>query len=88
MLQAHSKRSGRTGAVSHDDLTRIVGDIDQRKALQILALNPTVADLEEAAIWAAGNGDVLGKRGRPLGVVAANIFDILTANEEEPPPAR
>ncbi len=69
-----------------DELKSIVGDIDEAKVIEILKLNPTVAELEEAAVWAAGDGDVLDKEGRPLTGIAAQIFDILTADEEEPPP--
>jgi hypothetical protein len=75
-------------AATHDDLLRIVGDIDEREALEILALNPTIAEIEEAAVWAVGDGDVLAKTGRPLTGIAAEIFEILTADEEEPPPIR
>ena len=76
-------------AAMHDDLLRIVGDIDERKALDILALSPTVAEIEEAAVWAVGNGDVLAKTGHPLTGISAEIFEILTADEEEePPPTR
>ncbi len=73
-------------AAAHDDLRRIVGDIDERKALEILALRPTLAEVEEAAAWAAGDGDILAKSGRPLTGIAAEVFEILTADEEEPPP--
>ena len=82
--------TGTQGATaSRDDLLSIVGHIDERKVLDILALRPTIAEIEEAAVWATGNGDVLGKAGRPLSGTAADIFDILTADEEEePPPVR
>lgn len=73
-------------AIRADELKSIVGDIDEAKVIEILKLNPSVAELEEAAVWAAGDGDVLDKQGRPLTGTAALIFDILTADEEEPPP--
>lgn len=68
------------------DVRRVVGDIDDGKALEILALQPTTEELEEAVTWALGNGDLLGKKGHSLSGKAAMIFDILTAEEEEPPP--
>ena len=73
-------------AVMHDELLRIVGDIDERKALDILALSPTVAEIEEAAVWATGDGDILAKTGHPLTGISAEIFEILTADEEEEEP--
>jgi len=73
---------------TRDNLLSIVGHIDERKVLDILALHPTIAEIEEAAIWATGNGDVLAKGGRPLSGVPADIFEILTFGEEEEPPVR
>lgn len=73
--------------ITQEDLKAVLGDIDNDKVLQILALDPTPAELEEAAIWAVGDGDVLAKSGKPLTGKAAEILDILTADEEEPPPS-
>lgn len=74
-----------SAVVSHDDLLRIVGDIDDSKLLAILDLQPTVAEVEEAAIWFTGGGDVLDRSGHPLTGVVASIFEILNSEEEEPP---
>ena len=70
------------------DLHQIRGDMDDSTAVDILALHPSVAQLEEARVWLNGGGDVLGKEHRPLDGVVAKIFDMLTADEEEPPPTR
>ncbi len=66
-----------------DDVRRIVGELDDAKAVAILALRPTITELEQAALWAVGSGDVLAKQGQPLTGVAAAIFDLLTADEDE-----
>ena len=71
---------------TRDDLLRLVGDVDERKVLDILALRPTVAEIEEVAVWAAGDGDVLAKGGHSPSRTAAEVLDILTADEEEEPP--
>jgi hypothetical protein len=76
----------RAPALTPDEVRQILGDIDDAKLIDILALRPTVAELEEAAVWATGNGDILGKEGKPLAGIAAAIVDILTADEEEEPP--
>ena len=73
---------------ARDDLLQLVADVDERNALDILALRPTVAEIEEMAVWAAGDGDVLAKGGNSLSGTAAEVLDILTADEEEPPPIR
>jgi hypothetical protein len=72
-------------SVDRDDVIHILGGIDEDMIIGILALNPTFDDLEQAAIWAAGDGDVLARQGHPVTGVVADIVDILTANEEEPP---
>jgi hypothetical protein len=74
--------------VSRNDMTRLFGDVEDAKLIDILALKPTLAEVEEAALWVAGDGDVLAKSGRPLAGVVANIVDILTADEEEPHPVQ
>lgn len=70
------------------DLHQILGDMDDSTALAILGLHPSVAQIEEARIWLNGAGDVLGKEGRPLDGVVAQIFDMLRVEEEEPSPTR
>jgi hypothetical protein len=47
-----------------------------------------LAELEEAAVWATGNGDILAKEGPPLSDKVARIVEIVTADEDEPPPVR
>jgi hypothetical protein len=34
----------------HADLKRVLHDLDDASALEILALSPTIADIEEAAV--------------------------------------
>ena len=88
MPRPQSITDARSAAAMHDDLLQIVGDIDERMALDILALCPTVAEIEEAAMWVSGQGDVLAKTGHPLAGIPAEIFEILTADEEEEEPTR
>jgi hypothetical protein len=73
------------GTVTAADLRRVLGAIDDDKTMVILKLAPTPADLEEAAVWAAGDGDVLAKGGRPLTPVARQIVDILATDADEEP---
>lgn len=85
MPKSQATTDTENAAAAHDDLLRIVGDIDERKALEILALRPTLAEVELAAMWATGDSDVLAKTGHPLTDIAAEIVEILTADEEEEP---
>jgi hypothetical protein len=56
--------------------------LDDTKLLDIMALQPTILDVEEASLWLAGDPDVFGA-GRPLQTVAGEIVAVLTADEEE-----
>ena len=87
MSQNRLRPIGGASAITSQDIARLVGDLDERRALDILALKPTLAEVEEAAVWAAGDGDVLAKMDHPLGGVVAEIVDILGSDEEEPPAA-
>jgi len=73
---------------TESDLHQILGDMDDSTALAILALHPSVAQLEEARVWLNGGGDILGKEHRPLDGVVAEIFDMLRVEDEEPQPTR
>jgi len=44
------------------DVRRILGVLDETKLLPILALRPTLSDVEEASIWLGGDADVFGAR--------------------------
>ena len=65
-----------------DDIKRIIGDLDEVKLLDILALRPTILDLEEASLSLSGDTDIFGA-GEPLKNVPGDIIAILTADEEE-----
>lgn len=67
-----------------DDIRRIFGALDEGKLLDILALRPSILDVENASLWLAGDSDIYGA-GRPLHPIAGEIVAILTADEEEEP---
>jgi hypothetical protein len=64
------------------DLKRVIHDLDDASALEILALDPTVAEIEEAACWAVGEGNLLDRAGHPLTGTVARIVAILQREEE------
>lgn len=73
---------------SSEDIKAILGALDEAALLEIMALRPTVRDVEEAATWLSGDRDIFGA-GEPLRGVAAEIVSALTTNEEdEEPPSR
>jgi hypothetical protein len=64
------------------DVRGVLGDVDDAKMVAILALRPTIVDIEEASMWLAGDRDIFGP-GEPLKDVPGQIVALLTADEEE-----
>lgn len=67
---------------TRDQVRSVLGELDADKMLPIMELRPTVAELEEATMWLAGDRDIFGAE-PPLKGVASQIVTILTANEDE-----
>lgn len=78
-----------TPMITKAELVHLVGDIDDAPLMEILALSPSVAEVEEAVLWAEGEGDELARSGHSLNGKAAIIYEILTADleDESPRPA-
>ncbi len=74
--------SGGTAVATDADITSILGSINSDKVLAILSLQPTIAEVEEAAMWLSGDADVFGA-GKPVKGNASYIVTILAAEEEE-----
>lgn len=66
------------------DVRKILGDLDDAKVADVLALKPSLADLEDVAVCMAGDHDVLAKSGHHVPVTAARIIEMLVEAEEEP----
>ena len=74
-------REARPVSLTHHEVTRILGPIVDAKVSAILAAGASLEDLEEAAQWIAGESYVMGELERPLTGVAAEVYEILTADE-------
>jgi hypothetical protein len=62
-----------------------MGEMNGARLLDMMALQPTIRDVEKAALWLAGDADVYGA-GSPLKGVAGDIVVIVTADEQEERP--
>lgn len=65
------------------DVRRILGDLDDAKVAEILAMKPSLADLDDVAVCMAGDHDVLAKSGHHIPVAAARIVELLADEERE-----
>jgi hypothetical protein len=84
MAQATDRETGPEIAGAAD-VRGVFGTIDDDRLATILALRPTLAELEEASLWLSGDADVFGP-GRPLSEAAGRIVTVLTADEEDGEP--
>jgi len=66
------------------DVRKVLGDLDDAKVMEILALRPSLADLEDVATCTAGDHDVLAKSGHHVPATAARIIELLAEAEAEP----
>lgn len=69
------------GRASAGDVKAILGALDEAALLEIMALRPSIRDVEDAAMWLSGDRDVFGP-GEPLKGVAGEIVTVLTSGEE------
>ena len=71
-----------TKAPTHAEILRLFGTIDDLKVVEITDLNPSMDELEVAEAYLAGLTDVMGKQRLPLTGKAAEIFDIVTRDDD------
>ena len=83
LARFHPHQDKDLATVSADEVRGIAGDADETKISEILTLAPSREELAEACAWAAGDGDLLGRQGHKLQGKAAQIVNILTADNEE-----
>jgi hypothetical protein len=68
--------------VSHDDVRRLFGELDDEKVAEILKLGPSLQEIELAALCLDGRTHVLVEGGQQLSTTAARILEIVLSDEE------
>lgn len=68
---------------ARNDVTRLLGDMTDEDIIQILAIKPTVLELQEAAAWIEGTGDIIDRAGRPMTSRIAGILEIVDRNDDD-----
>lgn len=69
-------------AATSAEVVRLVGDLDAAVIAAILRSGASYRDIEEAAQYAAGTDEALGKERLELGPAAQAVYDILTRDPE------
>ena len=77
-----SNPKGTGDQITHDEISQMVGDLEDAKVAAIMAIGPTVEELEEAIAWAEAESDVMGKLEKPLNAVASQVYEILMTRKE------
>lgn len=68
--------------LTHDHVKRIFGDIGDHMIAEILAMDASESDLQEAAAHLAQETDVMGEMERPLTGRALRIYNLLRPLDE------
>ncbi len=68
--------------LTHEQITGVVGKIDDMRAAEIIATGATIEELEEAVAWATRESDVMGDRRLRGSPVVGKVYDLLTAEEK------
>jgi len=75
-------RQSATKPPSYDELVRLVGALEPARLAEIERIQATVAEIEDAVAYAAGEDDVMGEARIPLTGRAAEVYEILVADQE------
>ncbi|MDX2157332.1 MAG: hypothetical protein SFW09_12565 [Hyphomicrobiaceae bacterium] len=79
-MQAHSPRAPISVSTS-DEVCRVIGPVSDHTLAEVLALAPTLEDLQVAVVYARGEGDLADREGHPLTGNPARIYEILTEDD-------
>ena len=77
------ERRNQPPKASANDVLRVLGELSPDRIAAILALDPTQADLELAALWAQGDGDLPAMYGHMLTGTPATIIEIVRPDWED-----
>jgi len=79
---AASRGSKSQQRMKHDDVVQLVGDLEDAKVVEILAISPTLEELKEAVAWAEAESDVMGELEKSLSGPAARVYEILMTRKD------
>ena len=71
----------KTRTITPEDVIQVIGRIEDERIVAIVATGGTLEQLEEAAMYAEQEDDVMGELRKPLTGAVADIYDILTRDQ-------
>ena len=81
-MKTETQPSPAHGYLSRREILEMAGDIEDAKVAAIEASAATREQLEEAVTWASGLSGVMSKERNSLSGVVAEIYEILTTDED------
>jgi hypothetical protein len=73
--------STKTATFDAATVRRLCGDISDQTVTAVLATGASLSDLEAAVAWLEGESEIMGEQPDPLAGAAAQIYDLLLAEE-------
>lgn len=70
-------------SATSDDVRHMLGDVDDTLVAEILASRPSLRDLNDAALWWRGDGDLIAREHRELSAQALAIVEALSRADED-----
>ena len=68
--------------ITSEDIRRLCGELSDQEVVSILALEPSMAQLEAAAAWVAAGSDIAGDERPRLEGTAGAVAAILMAGQD------
>lgn len=66
-----------------EDVRHTLGNLDDSIVVEILANTPSLSDLNDAALWWRGDGDLITREHRELSARALAVVDVLSRADKD-----
>ncbi len=81
-MKPEDRTSTTVAHLGRGEILEIAGNIEDAKVAAIERSGATIEQLEEAVTWASGLSGVMSKERHPLSGVVAELYEILTVDED------
>jgi hypothetical protein len=81
-MKPEDRTSTTVAYLGRSEILEIAGNIEDAKVAAIERSGATIDQLEEAVTWASGLSGVMSKERHPLSGVVAELYEILTVDED------
>ncbi len=86
MAAPHKGNSKKIPVMSAEEIRHVAGPLNDEAVAAILRLGPSFEELEVAARYVIGEGDLVDRAGHPLSGRVAQLYEILSAEEADEDP--